>query len=107
MVVWRCGQGARGVGRCEGRGEVMASADKCGCGLVGSPFTTVFDALAACGPATPAFHAFVRRELWAPCEHCEGEGEECDGETLTSKVAGNVRPPPCVLRLASSALRPH
>ena len=47
MVVWRCGQGARGVGRCEGRGEVMASVDKCGCGLVGSPFTTVLDALVA------------------------------------------------------------
>ena len=76
---------------CEGRGEVMATVDKCGCGLPGSPFTTVLDALLACGPATPAFRKFVRQELWAPCEHCEGEGEDCDGKTVTSKVAGNVR----------------
>ena len=77
---------------CEGRGEVMARADKCGCGSEGSPFTTVFDALLACGPSTPAFRKFVRQELWAPCEHCDGV--DCDGKTVTSKVAGNVRSTP-------------
>ena len=73
---------------CEGRGEVMATVDKCGCGLPGSPFTTVLDALLACGPATPAFRKFVRQELWAPCEHCEGEGEDCDGKTVTMPPGG-------------------
>ena len=64
---------------CEGRGEVMARVDKCGCGSEGSPFTTVFDALLACGPSTPAFRKFVRQELWPSCEHCDGV--DCDGET--------------------------
>ena len=46
----------------------------------------------ACGPSTPAFRNFVRQELWASCEHCDGG--DCDGKTVTSKVAGNVRSTP-------------
>ena len=57
---------------CEGRGEVMARSDKCGCGLVGSPFSTVYDALVACGPTTAAFRDFVREvDRWGIGQtHC-------------------------------------